>query len=83
MPISGNSDLDTAYVNAIQDFDTFASELEEAATEEGAVPAGGANDEYDMASKILSSTEFKRVQDKVNQMRAESSADSAPKYYST
>ena len=83
MPISGNDPLDTAYVNAIEDFDAFAAELEDAASEEADVPAGGANDEYDMATKVLASTEFSRVQDLVNQMRKESSADSAPKYYST
>jgi len=81
MPISGNDSLDTSYTNVIADFDALASDLEAAASEEEAVPAGAANDEYQLATKVLSSKAFKRIQDKVNQMRVESSAPSDPQYY--
>jgi len=83
MPISGNASLDTAYTDTISDFDALASDLETAASEEEAVPAGGANEEYQIASQILSSREFKRLQDWVNQMRKESSATDTPQYYDT
>jgi len=83
MPISGNSSLDTSYTDVISDFDALASDLETAASEEEAVPAGTSNDEYQLASEILASKEFKRIQDKVNQMRVESSANDAPKYFDT
>ena len=82
MPIEGNDPLDTAYTDVIAAFDTLAQELEDAAVEEEAVPAGGDNSEYQHASDILGGNLFKCIQSKVNQMRKESSAASTPKYYS-
>jgi hypothetical protein len=74
MPITNNSSLDTAYANAVSAFDTLKSELETAATEEEAVTTGGENSEYQLGSHILASKEWRRVADKVEQMRTESSA---------
>jgi hypothetical protein len=74
MPVTSGSDLDTAYQNAVSAFDTLQTELEDAATEEEAVPAGGTDNEYQFASQALASTEWRRISDWLEQMRSESSA---------
>jgi hypothetical protein len=73
MPIT-DTDLDTAYANAVSAFDTLQTELEDAATQEESIPAGGTDDEYTIASRILELSEYKQIKRLLNQMRAESSA---------
>jgi hypothetical protein len=81
MAISGNASLDTGYTDVISDFDALGADLDAAANEEDAVAAGGQNDEYNLASQILASDEWKEIQNLVNEMRLESSAADTPQFY--
>jgi len=81
MAISGNASLDTGYTDVISDFDALGADLDAAANEEDAVGPGGSNDEYNIASQILASDEWKKIQNLVNEMRLESSAADTPQFY--
>jgi hypothetical protein len=71
MPVS-DTDLNTAYDNAVGAYDTLVSNLEAARAEEESIVPGAADSEYQMASQILADPRFRAVQQHFEDMRAES-----------